>query len=209
MSMQPPSGSAPPRNSTAGSKSRSGASGDTGTKSLGALVGKVVGLVVALIILALLARFCGIEQDVHFMVKDKVAAIDGDTLRSANAEVRIYGIDTPELDQTCTDQNGKDWTCGRDAQAKLNALVARRAVDCTPKGRDKFNRTVAICRTSAVPDLGEALVREGLAVNFGVGDKPGPYEAAQADAQAAKRGVWRGTFQQPADWRQAHPRDGN
>jgi len=207
MSMQPPSTSPPPRNSIPGSKSsRGGASADTGTKSLGTLVGKVVGLVVALIILALIARFCGIEQGVHFMVKDKVAAIDGDTLRSANAEVRIYGIDTPELDQTCIDQNGKDWTCGRNAQAKLKALVARRAVDCTPKGRDKFNRTLAICRTSATQDLGEALVREGLAVNFGVGDKPGPYEAAQEDAQAAKRGMWRGTFQQPSEWRQAHPR---
>ena len=88
-------------------------------------------------------------------------------------------------------------------------LVARRAVDCTPKGRDKFNRTLALCRTSATQDLGEALVREGLAVNFGVGDRPGPYEAAQEDAQAAKRGMWRGTFQQPSEWRQAHPRDGN
>jgi endonuclease YncB( thermonuclease family) len=155
------------------------------------------------------SRASGVEQDVHFMVKDKVAAIDGDTLRSANAEVRIYGIDTPELDQTCIDQDGKDWTCGRNAQAKLKALVARRAVDCTPKGRDKFNRTLAICRTSATQDLGEALVREGLAVNFGVGDRPGPYEAAQEDAQAAKRGMWRGTFQQPSEWRQAHPRDGN
>ena len=209
MSTQPPSPFPPPRNSTPGSKSRGGASGDTGTKSLGTLVGKVLGLVVALIIVALLARFCGIEQDVHFMVKDKVAAIDGDTLRSANAEVRIYGIDSPELDQTCTDQNGKDWSCGRDAQAKLKSLVARRAVDCTPKGHDKYNRTLAVCRTSATQDLGEALVREGLAVNFGVGDKPGPYESAQADAQAAKRGMWRGTFQQPADWRQAHPRVGN
>ena len=198
--MQPPSNSPPPRNSTPGSKSSRGdASADTGTKNLGTLVGKVVGLVVALIILALIARFCRIEQDVHFMVKDKVAAIDGDTLRSANAE----------LDQTCIDQDGKDWTCGRNAQAKLKALVARRAVDCTPKGRDKFNRTLAICRTSATQDLGEALVREGLAVNFGVGDRPGPYEAAQEDAQAAKRGMWRGTFQQPSEWRQAHPRDGN
>ena len=191
------------------SRPRTNSPRDSGTSALGTQIGKVVGLVVALIIVALLARFCGIEQDVHFMVKDKVAAIDGDMLRSADAEVRIYGIDAPELDQTCTDQNGKDWTCGRDAQAKLKSLVARRAVDCTPKGRDKFNRTVAVCRTSTTQDLGEALVREGLAVNFGVGDAPGPYSAAEADAQAAKRGIWRGTFDKPADWRQAHPRVGN
>jgi endonuclease YncB( thermonuclease family) len=199
MSTQPPPASPRPRSTSPR---------DTGTKSLDALIGKVVGLVIALIIVALLARFCG-EQDVHFMVKDKIAAIDGDTLRSANAEVRIYGIDAAELDQTCTDQNGKDSTCGRDAQAKLKALVARGAVDCTPKGRDKFKRIIAICRTSATQNLGEALVREGFAVNFGVADTPGPYVEAEEDALAAKKRIWRNTLQKPADWRQAHPRDGN
>jgi hypothetical protein len=190
MSTQPP---------PASPRSRSTSPRDTGTKSLDALIGKVVGLVIALIIVALLARFCG-EQDVHFMVKDKIAAIDGDTLRSANAEVRIYGIDAAELDQTCTDQNGKDSTCGRDAQAKLKALVA---------GRYKFKRIIAICRTSATQNLGKALVREGFAVNFGVGDTPGPYVEAEEDALAAKKRIWRNTLQKPADWRQAHPRDGN
>lgn len=145
-----------------------------------------------MIIVALIARLCGFEQDVHFKINDRVAAIDGDTLKSANAEVRIFDIDAPELDQTCTDQDGKDWPCGRAAQARLKALVARRAVDCAPHNPNQFNRIVAIC--------------EGLAVNFG-GDKEGPYAAAEADAQAAKRGLWRGTFQRPADWRQ-HPRAG-
>ena len=87
--------------------------------------------------------------------------------------------------------------------------VARRAVDCQPKARDKFRRVVGICWTSATPDLGEALVREGLAVNFGVGDAPGPYAAAEAEAQAARRGLWRGTFDKPYDWRQANPREGD
>jgi endonuclease YncB( thermonuclease family) len=169
-----------------------------GTRSLGSMVGKIAGALIAMAILALLARYCGVEQDVHFMAKDKVAAVDGDTLRSPTAEVRLYGIDALELDQTCTDQNGKDWTCGRDAQTKLKSLIARRAIDCTPKGRDPYNRTLAVCRTSSTPDLGEALVREGLATNSGIADKPGPYAAAQADAQAAKRGMWKGTIKQAA-----------
>jgi len=187
------------------SRTGTSASYGAGSRSMGAMVGKIAGVLIALAILALLARYCGIERDVHFMVKDKVAAVDGDTLRSSNAEVRLYGVDAPEIGQTCTDQNGKDWTCGRDAQAKLKSLVARRAVDCTPQGRDQYNRTLAVCRTSSTPDLGEALVREGLAVNSGTVDKPGPYAAAQADAQAGKLGMWKGTFQQPSDSRQANP----
>src|SRR5512145_2006633 len=120
---------------------------------------RLLGIVIAMIIVALITRYCGLEQDIHFMIKDQVAAIDGDTLKSKDAEVRLYGIDAPELYQTCTDADGKAWDCGRAAQAKLKSLVARRAVDCEPKSRDKFNRTVAVCYTSAVPDLGEALVR--------------------------------------------------
>lgn len=188
--------------------SRASSSGTGRTRDPKQQLARLVGIVIVLILVALIARYCGFEQDVHFMIKDQVAAIDGDTLKSKDAEVRLYGIDAPELYQTCTGADGKAWDCGRAAQAKLKSLVARRAVDCEPKSRDKFNRTVAVCYTSAVPDLGEALVREGLAVNFGVGDAPGPYSAAEADAQAAKRGVWRGSFDKPFDWRQANPREG-
>ena len=188
--------------------SRANSSGTGRTSDPKQQLARLVGIVNVLILVALITRYCGFEQDVHFMIKDQVAAIDGDTLKSKDAEVRLYGIDAPELYQTCTGADGKAWDCGRAAQAKLKALVARRAVDCTPKSRDKFNRTVAVCYTSAVQDLGEALVREGLAVNFGVGDAPGPYSVAEADAQVAKRGVWRGSFDKPFDWRQAHPREG-
>jgi len=186
---------------------RASTSGTGRTRDPKQQLARLLGIVIALIIVALIARYCGFGQEIHFMIKDQVSAIDGDTLKSANAEVRLYGVDAPELYQTCTDADGKAWDCGRAAQAKLKALVARRAVDCEPKSRDKFDRTVAVCYTSAVPDLGEALVREGLAVNFG--DAPGTYSAAEAEAQAAKRGVWRGSFDKPFDWRQANPREGD
>jgi endonuclease YncB( thermonuclease family) len=193
---------------TPSSSLRSNSSGTGRSRDPKQQLARLLGIIIAMIIVALIARYCGFEQDIHFMIKDQVAAIDGDTLKSANAEVRLYGIDAPELYQTCTDADGKTWDCGRAAQTKLKALVARRAVDCEPKSRDKFNRIVGICWTSATPDLGEALVREGLALNFG-GDTAGPYAAAEAEAQAAKRGLWRGTFDKPYDWRQANPREGD
>jgi endonuclease YncB( thermonuclease family) len=168
---------------------------------------KLLGLLIAFVIILLLARYCGPTPDVHFKVNDKVAAIDGDTLRSADTEVKLYGIDAPELTQTCTGADGKDWDCGKAAQAKLKTLIGRKAVDCEPRAKDKFNRTVAVCRTSSVPDLGEAMVREGLAVNFG-GRTEGPYQDAEIEAEAAKRGLWSGTFDQPSAWRETHPRDG-
>jgi hypothetical protein len=158
---------------------------------------------------ALLARFSGIERDVHFMVKDKVAAIDGDTLRLANAVVRIYGIDAPKLDQTCTDQNGKDCTCGRDAQAKLKALVPRRAVGCTPKGRDKFNRTIVICRTSARKISARPWRARASRRIFGVSDTPAPTSRQKKMRRPPRRRPGAAPSRRPADCWQAHPRDGN
>ena len=35
------------------------------------------------------------------------------------------------------------------------------------------------------------------------------YQEAQDEAEAAKRGIWRGSFERPADWRAANPRVGD
>ncbi len=142
-------------------------------------------------------------------MQDHVAPIDGDTLKSSTTEVRLYGIDAPELAETCTDANGKEWACGRSAQTTLKALIGRKAVDCAPCAEDKFDCVVAICRTSSVPDLGEALVREGLAVNFWRSRQGRPHPSAEAEAKSAKRGVWQGAFELPSNWRDAHPRQQN
>ena len=35
------------------------------------------------------------------------------------------------------------------------------------------------------------------------------YQELQDEAEAAKRGIWRGSFERPADWRAANPRVGD
>jgi endonuclease YncB( thermonuclease family) len=50
------------------------------------------------------------------------------------------------------------------------------------------------------------MVRQGYAIDLG-GAAGNPYHDAEAAAQAAKAGIWRGPFDRPSDWRQAHPRD--
>jgi endonuclease YncB( thermonuclease family) len=177
-------------------------------RELAVVLGRFIGIVLVLVAAALIAHYCGFEPDVHFKVADRVVAVDGDTLRSGDTEVRLYGIDAPELYQTCAGPDGKEWACGREAQLRLKSLIGRYAVDCEPRARDKFNRQVAVCRTSKVPDLGEAMVREGFAINLGGGDRgEGPYVDAEIEAQAAKHGIWRGDFERPSEWRQEHPRE--
>ena len=132
--------------------------------------------------------------------------IDGDSLRAGNEQIRLASIDAPELAQTCRDGEAREWACGRAAKERLAALAAGNDVSCRPQGRDRYGRTLAICSAGAVADLGEALVREGYAVDYGRAGSG--YSAAKQEARAARRGLWRGAFERPQDWRRRNPRAG-
>lgn len=60
-------------------------------------------------------------------------AKDGDSLTVGGTEVRLFGIDAPEWDQTCK-RNGQDWSCGADAADKLAQLVTGKNVVCSSMG---------------------------------------------------------------------------
>jgi len=160
------------------------------------------------LIALLIERFCTVEVP-PFGPDAKIVSLDGDTIKAANgAEYRLFGIDAPELKQTCTEAGGKTWLCGRAAKAKLTTLINRGNVACEPRAEDRFGRIVAVCSAEGVPDIGEAMVRDGYAVDLG-GAAGHPYRNAEAEAKAAKRGIWRGSFELPADWRLRNPREGD
>jgi endonuclease YncB( thermonuclease family) len=133
---------------------------------------------------------------------ERYRAIDGDSLRSASQDIRILGIDAPELSQTCLDRSGRHWACGREAGARLQALIASGPVHCSSGSRDRYGRALARCSAGSVNDIGETMVREGLAVDF----MQGGYQAAEAEARAAMRGIWAGDFERPQEHRRQNPR---
>ena len=45
--------------------------------------------------------------------------IDGDTIILNSEKIRFYGIDTPEIKQTCTDNYGHTYSCGIRGKLKL------------------------------------------------------------------------------------------
>ncbi len=177
----------------------------TSSRQLAQALGKLIALALVVLAVILIERYCRVEIP-PFGPGAKIVSIDGDSLRAANgADYRLFGIDAPELQQSCTEANGKSWLCGRAAKVKLTALIKGGNVACEARATDRFGRTVAVCSAEGVPDLGEAMVREGYAIDLG-GAAGNPYRDAEAEAQAAKRGIWRGTFQRPSDWRQDNPR---
>jgi endonuclease YncB( thermonuclease family) len=82
-------------------------------------------------------------------------------------------------------------------------LVAAGDVVCAPEATDQYGRRVAHCSSRSSADLGETLVREGLAISPAI-HGTARYADAEDSARTARRGIWAGSFATPADWRAAH-----
>lgn len=135
----------------------------------------------------------------------RIQVIDGDSLRIGERTVRLQGVDAVELNQPCRAPDGKEWRCGIEARKALAALAGKGGLACEPHAADNFGRAVSTCSVKGVEDLAAALVAQGWAVS-GDGEREGNYTSEQQAAQAARRGIWRGGFDRPAEWRAAHPR---
>lgn len=114
-------------------------------------------------------------------------------------QASIIDGDTPESRQTC-DRGGKAWRCGQQAALALADKIRRRPIHCQERDRDRYRRIVAVCYLGG-EDLNGWLVRQGWALDYRQYSK-GRYAAEEAEARAAIRGVWAGTFQKPWEWRQ-------
>lgn len=135
-------------------------------------------------------------------VSGPARAADGDSLDLSGIAVRLFGVDAPELMQSC-ERDRAPWQCGKEAASKLASLVGGLPVVCDQKDVDDYGRIVAICRAGGV-DLGGAMVDAGLAVALPhFSDR---YVSAEARARDARRGLWGSVFQMPAEHRAAHPR---
>jgi endonuclease YncB( thermonuclease family) len=125
--------------------------------------------------------------------------IDGDTIRIGDTRIRLHGIDAPELKQTCT-TGGKEWPCGREATNALIRIVGEQQVSCFQRDLDRYGRIVAVCRAGSV-DLNAWMVSSGWAVAYKRFSMD--YVRDEDAARSARKGVWRGRFVMPWDWRRA------
>jgi endonuclease YncB( thermonuclease family) len=111
----------------------------------------------------------------------------------------LDGIDAPESDQTCTDAKGKTWSCGSAATNELRAHIRGNELTCHRRAVDKYQRVIAVCSLPDGSDINAWMVQQGWAIAYGFAKT---YESKEAEAEAAKRGIWAGTFVSPSQWRQ-------
>ena len=128
---------------------------------------------------------------------------DGDTIVINDIRIRFTGSDAPESyffgkTQTCLDEDGNEWECGKAATKKLKQLINNQTVRCTDEGQDRFGRTLGICFVGDM-DLQAEMVKSGMAVAYLRYSTR--YEQEQNFAKKTKVGMWRGEFQEPETWR--------
>jgi endonuclease YncB( thermonuclease family) len=124
-------------------------------------------------------------------------AMDGDSLKVGQQEVRLFGIDAPEFTQSCT-RDGRRWACGSAAAQQLATLVNGKEVHCASMGSDQYGRMLGRCSVGG-RDLNRVMVAAGYALAYRRYSMD--YISAEASAKAAKRGIWSGEFQRPSNVR--------
>ena len=138
-------------------------------------------------------------EKIHRVIAEgKATVIDGDTLVVAGKEISLYGIDAPELAQTCT-FGKKTIRCGVLSSDALRDLIAGAGkIICTDRGRDREGRRLGRCTVGGF-DLSRNMVHTGWALAWR--RYSGKYVSVEKKASAAKRGLWRGPFEKPWVWR--------
>lgn len=161
----------------------------------------------ALLLLAGLALFAWLWQPAPVAMVPLIHVIDGDSLTVRQQDkvltIRLTGIDAVEYRQNCA-RGAVRWLCGREARTALEKLAGRGPLHCEVAAKDRYDRTLAACRTAPFPDgidLGAEMVRLGWAVATS-----DAYMAEEAEAQARRRGIWQGDFMRPENWRATHER---
>ncbi|WP_187276865.1 thermonuclease family protein [Phyllobacterium endophyticum] len=144
------------------------------------------------ILVAALAARLGQPKAPTQLLTGKAYVIDGDTLSISGNHIRLKGIDAPELQQNC----GAD-ACGKASRQALIQLIQGRPVRCDEQGRDKYNRSLAICSIGTL-NLNRAMVEAGQAIAYG------NYRDVELRARRDKKGMWSGTFETPQEWRREH-----
>lgn len=130
--------------------------------------------------------------------RGEISVIDTDTWDVGGARVRLFGIDAPEQDQTCTRKGGAVWPCGAWATDQTRALYQSRSASCQQIDRDRYGRIVARC-TVDENDVAGDLVDRGLALAFRTYSQD--YVANEARAAIAAIGLHASRVETPADFR--------
>ena len=134
------------------------------------------------------------------LIEGPASIIDGDTIEISGRKIGLHGIDAPEIDQTCL-KVGKSYQCGKQAAQALAEVIGTHVVRCNVNGRGPDNQLEAVCHAGG-HNLSGWMTGQGWALAFRRYSRN--YIAHEKSAASGKRGLWRGHFVAPWDWRRGN-----
>ena len=161
------------------------------------LIWDVIITITFLLIVAVAVSWLNARNPQAFVGKAWV--VDGDTIVIDDENLRLSGIDAPEMSQICTRKN-IPWECGVESKSALIKMLRGREVRCNSGGLDRYDRWLVVCDVDG-NDINAALVKNGWAIDYG------GYAREEAIARRAKAGIWQGVFENPQEWRRANRGD--
>ena len=130
--------------------------------------------------------------------RSSLKIIDVDTIILNSEKIRFYGIDTPEIKQTCTNNIGQTYSCGVKATLELKKIIGSRKVLCIKKTKDRYKRSISICYVDG-KDINSLMVKKGWALAYRKYSKK--YVKDEVIAKSNNAGMWSGDFIAPWKWR--------
>lgn len=162
-----------------------------------------------LILLLLLFPAVPAEADV---LSGQATIVDGDTVTVGQTTVHLFGIDAPEMDQFCTDKNGKQFNCGHAAMRRLFLYIGADPLKCVIRSKNTDGSLAATCqvksyfrRTENGATRGEQfdVALEMVLTGHAMADpdQAAAYREAQDRAVSKRLGFWSGEIEEPWEWR--------
>ena len=81
--------------------------------------------------------FTNYSQTEEKLIYGKAKVIDGDTIKINGQNIRLQGIDAPEMKQSCKDQNNSSYACGQ-----VSKIFRRINQICN--GNSKFKKSILL-----------------------------------------------------------------
>lgn len=116
-------------------------------------------------------------------VQGSAYVVDGDTLVIKKTQIRLFGIDAPEMNHPY----------GKSAKWALISLCKGRSVRAEITDQDAFGRTVARCYLEDGRDLSAEMVRLGMAIDW---PKFSGGEYRALETPDARKKLWLATARQ-------------
>ncbi len=135
------------------------------------------------------------------LISGSAKIIDGDSISIDGNEIRLYGIDAPEISQKCFDNDHNIYKCGIISKNHLAFLIGDNFVKCFYQKKDVYDRYLANCYIGK-DNINYKMIESGMAIIYNpITNNDKMLHNLEDNAKRNKKGIWNGYFMIPKSYR--------